>query len=74
MPNTNNISRKTASCPFCRAELCTGISGQSIQIICRGTREQKCGKLIDINFTDGGVETKEVSPARDPPKLQIINN
>lgn len=65
--------RKKAYCPFCGTLLCTGINGEDIQIKCTNKR---CGKLIEINFTEDGVKTIEVfSRARDSPsKFKNINN
>jgi len=49
-------TRKTAKCPFCGSFLCTGVLGESIQVMCR---EKECRKLIDINFTEKGVQMAE---------------
>ena len=61
MSGIESIPRKKATCPLCGALLCTGILGQSIQILCRGKDGQKCNKLIDVNFTEGGVGTEVVT-------------
>jgi len=54
------IKRKNAHCPFCGALLCTGFLGKSIQIVCRGKNKYVCGKLIEINFSETGVQVEEV--------------
>ena len=69
MINTRYTSRKTARCPFCGAFLCTGVLGESIQIMCH---DKSCKKMIDINFTEKGVEMVETL-TRDSPTLRVGN-
>jgi len=54
-------SRKKIYCPLCGLLLCTGISGVDIQILCKGKNIEKCNKIIEINFTEKGVETMVIS-------------
>ena len=66
----NNMQRKTAKCPFCGSFLCTGVLGESIQIVCH---EKTCKKIIEINFTEKGIEMMETPPIRDSTKVQAVN-
>ncbi|MCL2861616.1 MAG: hypothetical protein FWE22_04300 [Firmicutes bacterium] len=64
MIKDHNKQRKKAYCPVCGTLLCTGIFGESIQNICRGKSGVKCDNLIDINFSERGVETIVITPNR----------
>ncbi len=64
MSEALRIPRKKAYCPLCGSFLCTGILGESIQVLCKGKDAQKCHTLIDINFTEKGVETTVVENKR----------
>jgi len=54
-------TRKKATCPLCGSFLCSGVIGNGIQILCKGKALDKCNKLIEINFTEKGVETMVIT-------------
>lgn len=72
--NTQLIERKTARCPFCDAFLFTGIYAEGVQVKCKGKDGKPCGRMIEINITEKGVEMMEVQQrTRDSP-FQFATN
>ena len=77
IPQTELNNRKKVRCPFCDNVLgfANGIV-DGFQMFCLNKHNTACGRLLQLNVTEKGVEVVEISienKAREPPYQMSVN-
>ena len=72
IPQDQINDRKKVRCPFCDNVLGTGKFVSGFQMLCLNKYNTACGRLLEINLTENGMQVVEVpSKARDPTIIQM---
>lgn len=71
IPQNHLNDKKKVRCPFCDNVLGFGNFVGGWQMFCLDKHGKACGRLLEINLTEKGVEVKEVAKIREPPQMAV---